>query len=261
MNKKVLKNATKRALITGIAAGTLLACTGCKDDITAFLKDTVYKGNATPFPTVTTRSPEEIEASGLTGEDVLAIGDIITQNIADHVYGHSGVPVSAQLVEIAPYKVEGYDGADNETTKNADCYYMAGDIPFSATFTDDKSFDGKYIQNVYPVSLTYDVILNGDYHQILINNCPIEKRVFENFCEFFGKEQFIITDEWLDRHDNNWLYSKYRYSPAYEAFTLDRDTILNANPEQLTAIHDVLKSFEDINLKGNIPNIDYSIED
>ena len=178
------------------------------------------------YPIVTVRPQEEIEQAGITAEDVLAVYDNLSLLKIQNIYYHKKDEwaedwnyLSAKFTNILP-KRRVFPSVNLKEFINEPFYQSFN----GGTYGINYSFSGAIKDEVDNYSLEFN-----------INPEP-----FENIMKSFNIEPFELTDEyWKENPTYAYDYFYTTGQMVYPSFEITRDTITNANEEQLWALYDM----------------------
>lgn len=215
------------------------------------------------------RSDEEIAATGLTHNDVLNAYDQLATEIAKAYYDHSPFgevtqeikdAIVAQFDRITPTSISNFDDNGNESTQTA---------PFFALNPEHCAFDGwngpwgaSDIVPAYGVTIHLTAYADGCRIATRIDTAGIEQSAFERTMEVFEQKRYLMdydTYAAIREEVGNELFNHHGYllrdfdKEVYEGLTITRETIANANAEQLEALYAMIPSLRSILLHHELP--------
>lgn len=272
--KKIKTTATALALagLTTLSATTMSGCDEISqiitpgESISSISSNDPFVPSKGPYAEPITKTPQEIEESGITAEDVLAEFDRLVWDINLIIYTRSikrdhpdnweqivrDSKTSAQFVKMTP-----------ELTSEYSPYPMYGIL----TRGYDDQFDlltqgkeNKWFYDVYPVNIYYNNVTfghqNEDYNQIRVG---VYKDQFEPVGDLMASDKFILTIDKLDQlalqvGGGDSTYYSYENSQGYSAFEITRETIKNASQEELYALYDLARSIRSISIDLQYPD-------
>lgn len=274
--KKIKTTATALALagLTTLSATTMSGCDEISQIITpsesissTSSKDPFVPSKG-PYAEPITKTPQEIEESGITAEDVLAEFDRLAWDIAMIDYTRSiknydpknweqivkDSNSSAQFVKIAPR----YDG---HQLKNYPVYGIIttqkGYYDFWKRLTQGK--DPKHFHDVYPVTFYYNHVNYGHDTYNDFVDVGAHKKQFQPVGDLMADERFMLTLDKIDQivapfGGGDIDYYDFTDSQGYSAFEITRETIKNANKEELYALYDLARSIRSISIDLQYPD-------
>ena len=213
-----------------------------------------------PFEKPNPRPEEEIEATGITAEDVLAIYDQLAWDFGLKVWDVRFPEVddsyfSAQFDRI---DVLNYNHLDPELADSlAYPFYGVSQHGHRNDFfwfeeKDKKTFMEAYDFNFYQTSVYGYQLLDTT-----IQCVGAHRDQFEPVMDSFGVEKFFLTEEFIENCGYKYPWDLYNYlnKEVYKPFAITRETIENATEEQLYLLYDLAKSIRSICLDQEDPNI------
>jgi len=210
---KQIKNGAIKATATALTAATLLVgATGCG-----------LFSNETKFPIVSVKPFEEIQEQGITAQDVLNLYDYYSlQHLYHYLDSAQGYlnfdKLSAQFEHIT---VDNFNGG-------------AHPEPFFHNMFSYPSWDNGYFVGFY-----YDAAY-GKKSETTYKSALIPQVEFEDLMKVFNVKSFELTDEyWANNPQEAENYGYRTEDIVYEPFVFSRETIQNANEEQLWALYNV----------------------
>ena len=107
------------------------------------------------------------------------------------------------------------------------------------------------INDAYHVTLHIDQYSFEGYADITLPGFIIPKAEYEALREAFGHKKIVLTQEMLDEYSKYSTHADpYLGQEIYKSFTLDREMIEKASPNQLIAINNFFKAAYNINMYG-----------
>lgn len=224
-------------------------------------------------PITTTRSPEEIEETGLTANDVLAAYDELASDVFAAIFKepensyYDGY--SCSFVSISPMQMD-FNNGDGSFSRQTIPYYHKEDKfrPMQFWFNNEGgSFYGlnnQQIDNVYLVSLNLQFIRGSEVIHRTNNNWLITEDVMANLMQAYDSDPFFVTQDTINASSQP--ESVFCFAPeddmVYQPITIDRELIKNSNEEQLTALMNAIQSMYSLNFYGKLPepNQNYNFE-
>lgn len=215
-------------LIAVILLCTLLLC-GCNQ----------------PYPIPETRPYEEIQSSGITAEDVLALYDLMA---LDFFKANLRLDKKLYSSDVTLEEIETATAQFGSITSTYDDYYLCWSMyQFNERDTYASNFlsgsdDTVTVNNVFQVRMSNNGVLldkkGADTCGIVIP--------YHSFLKVVDAFGFSVAHEAR--------ISSYVDVP-YEAFTIDRKLIEGANTEQLWALYDMCQDMWQCNREGTVPKV------
>lgn len=274
--KNVLKGITSVVLIACI----LLVGVGCGDTSDENTLETSPTTSAAleggKFPERTVRTKEEIEKTGITPNDVLAIAnkflfDELYLDIDIYNLAVNQSTLSVEFKEMVPY-----DPSPSFTLP----FYLCK-LPGWMNHTHIYVFDGEgYINadpvnvssNLYLVNLTFDFTSDGEVYLYQTMYIAIPEDTFIDLMNSFGIQGYTLTEERANEHIKKCAETcsasiptedkesfvagyieKYVDRFVYEPTFITKEMIENANEEQLKALYTTMEEIKLINYDGILP--------
>lgn len=183
------------------------------------------------YPIVTVRSREEIEESGITAEDVLNFYDNLClrkvheiQESDKELFGETWEYLSAQFECLNVNKAKLPISSDNGFP-----IYRFLDEPFYHNITEQ----GYCMKLIYNEAYRDDVV-NTNQGYVLTPDA------FDQLMSIFNIKPFDLTEEyWQENPTYADSYNHITGISVYPNFKFTRETILNANEEQLWALYNL----------------------
>lgn len=207
------------------------------------------------------RSDEEIEATGLTVEDVLAYYDTLAWDFErlfwEDTLKRHGLDVDRDL-SAQFERIDVLNDNFDEPTEDFPFYGMHPKGHEVHFFWLDESYNS--FKNIYDINL-YTTIVGDQKSNHAITDLGVYKDQFEPVAEMMGSKQFLLTSEQLINFVENTHTSQatrmgwYENTMVYEPFQITRETIENATQEQLYLLYDFAKSIRSINIDLKDPNV------
>ncbi len=208
-------------------------------------------------PTINHRTEAEIEATGLTAQDVLnaydkMVTDALKADLASPFY--SFLPddvrkdVVGKFVSITPRVYEDPDMNIIEAP-----FYV-----FDTDYLPEVYYPPLPVTPAYPVSLNIEMYVDGVICETRLF-VGVQKTQFEQAMSVFGQKPYIFDYETFKETEKTFkIYEYYeinKYNPlakyieeeVYEPITISIETILNATPEQLQVLYNLISSIYSIN--------------
>lgn len=210
------------------------------------------------LPTINHRTEEEIAATGLTAQDVLnaydqLVTDFVKANYSDGFYvflpDDVRENVAGQFVSITPwsYKTPTEDGME----------YVRFTTPFYAINPNFMPYNSDNTFPAYPITIDIKEYVDGVVSDSAYFSVGVEENQFEQTMSAFGlKSYFLDYDTFMEQvekvgdHNNFWQFIE---QDAYEPMEITRETIMNATPEQLKALYNMISSIRSINFEHKLP--------
>ena len=199
---------------------------------------------------ITTRSPEEIAATGVTAEDVLAELDLLSRDIVVAKYTHrnQGAQTENEKYDLSTIK------AKFSSIRGVPCYEFEPPVEYPYFIEDDYWFNTSewltqddlvgYTFCMYPcygVSWSMAQEVEGIQNDVSLDlNVP--KYLFENLMKNMNKEQSILTNEKIQQHPECFSDDAHLNKTIYDNFTIDSSYIKSLTADQLTAMYEFLKN-------------------
>lgn len=269
-NGKKIKRSAAALALAGLTTLSATTMSGCEEIVSIInpnlgLEDNRPTGEHYIVPTM--RSDDEIQETGITAQDVLALYDNLTTNIIgvqyagldflNEDYYPDGKKYSASFVSIDT-KV----GWEDRICPVYGITQRFDDFP--KWFNRDRN-DPIIVDDMYDIGIHYNGI---DSHNVIYNdeclNTLIDKSLFEPLAESLGHKKFLLTEE----KDQEYWYETgyietdfYIDTNVYERFTITRETIENATDEQLELLYSIGKSIWDFMFNLNFPDKSNSNDD
>ena len=217
--------------------------------------------NPEDVPVVQQRTEEEIAETGLTAQDVLNAYDQFTIDICKQLYSadiygelseEAYNNLSAQFISISPWSSARRDKETGEFVEFSAPFYAVTDSFTATKYGNSISTNDPHF-SVYPVTIDFTTYIDGVYFVNSFSNTGIQISQFEKTMEAFNKEQYFLDQFTLtDMVDDYYKYAKFANQNAYDGFVINRDTILNATPDQLKALYNMIASLRSINLEQRL---------
>ncbi len=210
------------------------------------------------LPTINHRTEEEIAQTGLTAQDVLnAYDQLATDIMKEHYSSDFYVYLPNDVRENVAGRFESITPWSYETPTEDGLEYERFTAPFYAInpnfmpdFT-DTTFPS------YPVTINQKAYVDGVAYEKDFFNAGVEVTQFEKTMDVFGqKTYFLDYDTFVEQVEkvndpvNFWVFIE---QDAYEPIEITRETIMNATPEQLQALYNMISSIRSINLEQKLP--------
>jgi len=226
-------------------------------------------------PVETTRSPEEIEETGLTANDVLAAYDELARDSYDAFYGVKYDSDGNKIYEyiptfesISPMSMEYNDGNGNLIPFQYPFFYKEKQFtPFFAWFREEGNMfygmDTNSIPNAYLVSLNIKLTKDKKLSDLPCPYWTIPNNMMRKLMSAFGVTEFKITEELAN--SSSYPSSVYDIAMGQKVFspiTISRETIQNASPEQLEVLMEAVRYMYSCNFYCEMPDneTDYNFE-
>lgn len=206
------------------------------------------------------RPIEDIQASRVTAEDVLAYYDQLVTKLAAAKTGVNEEDVlsgkfDAQLNRVNRNIFAFKDAKENE-------YSLALEfIARENTFTPNHSWlndqNSSYYnptpeqnEHVFLITLFIDYNYDNKGYNTYVNNIAVPYDEMHKIINAFNVEKYVLTEEKAQQSLLPQIADKYTYDEVYKLPYITRDVITNATQEQLDALFETIKAIEDINLHG-----------
>ena len=217
---------------------------------------------------VTLRPREEIEQTGITAEDVIALYNEFAR---DAVRAHLGFPgnpshvsnLSGSFVSILPQMI--YHPETREKLF-APCYVKEDNFTPSHDWLTDSTHqlynpNIQNVEDVYLITLHVQQQGTGRVQDRYLENFAIPATVFENLMTVLNNERFNITNEYAQDQNELFELNNCIGQPAYNTITFDKELLTNANEEQLWALYNAMESLYSLNFYGELPQNDKDYTD
>ena len=258
------QNGSKLAQKTLRTLGALVICTSLMLNIAGC-------DNKIPMENITTRPIEEIEQTGITSDDVLALYDNLCEFIAEAHYGTFDSLSKEQVDSIEGNFVDFNtvrlcDSTSGKNVfRNKICYHEEPDFyPYGLWLDSAKS--PYFIDNIEPMNGIYTIslhsVLSADNNQedYYCDQLGVEKDAMENLLKAFNVKQFKLTEDMMNGDTIRYVdYSAIMGTEVYEPTKITRELIKNANEDQLWALYNMVDSIISINFYNELPknDVDY----
>lgn len=213
-----------------------------------------------PFEKPNPRPEEEIEATGITAEDVLAIYDQLAWDfgLERWHYEFPGVDDSYFSAQFDRIDVLNSHHFHPELTDTYDYpFYGIGQLGHKNNFFWLREGDEKTFRETYDFNFHQTSVYGDNPNDSTVLGVGAHKDQFEPVMDSFGVEKFFLTEEFIENsgHPTSWLLYDYLNTDVYKPFAITRETIENATEEQLYLLYDLAKSIRSICLDQEYPNI------
>lgn len=297
---KQLKKSAIALALAGLTTTSAMGMTGCQELNPDNEKDKIifdspqerygddYRGNNPtasteiqygsdhePFEQLEVRTREEMEQSGITAEDVLAIYDQLAtemwklQNPIEKFFGTISQEeydnISIRFESISPYLFSYED--DILDPESGEYYVAQKHLEYPFYFRDSfytpshRWFDNQLshitpeelMNSAYKSAFNISFVYDNKIYATKINNVGLYSTSFENVFDSLGIEKSIIDEDDYAFANQNKFFKPDAGSTKYSPITLDRTIIENATEEQLWALYDMASTIRTINLEGKAP--------
>ncbi|MGM9681268.1 MAG: hypothetical protein ACI3XR_07165 [Eubacteriales bacterium] len=267
---KIIGNA-KRAVATGLVGVTLLCgMVGCnKADV-----NNPSEGNHTestneiedgashePFEVLPIRPIEEIEESGITAEDVLAVYDKLALAIEKKRFPRETIgpdyleAYDKQTAQFESITVETYSDPIFETDGIKMIDYQFPFFIKRNSFSIGQLGEQTELENkVYTCFFNYNVVSDNKYYNETFEGCGIIDYEFEDVMKSFNLSPSTITEDKLALGPSTDFFRFELGQTCYPPIKIDRELIQSANKEQLLSLYNMINSIQVINIERRLPD-------
>ncbi|MGN0960737.1 MAG: hypothetical protein ACI4PF_00890 [Christensenellales bacterium] len=271
-NADKIKGNTKRAVATGLVAATLLGgMAGCNrtnvnnpsesgSNYTEPTNEIEDGASHEPFEELPVRPIEEIEESGITAEDVLAVYDKLALAIEkkrfprenvdpDYLEAYDKETAQFESITIETYshpqfEIDGVTMIDYQypffIKRN---FFMIGQLEEQTALED----------SVYTCLFNYNIVNNNKYYNETFEGCGIIDYEFEDVMKSFNLSPSTITEDKLALGPFTDFFQLELGQTCYAPIKIDRELIQSANKEQLLSLYNMINSIYALNIEGKQP--------
>jgi len=213
------------------------------------------------------RTREEVYETGPTADDVLAAYDqfvsaafhyndaIVVENLGDEYIGPSVVcfkDVSTPRVFLTDEDGNPVRDNDDNLLWDPAPYYCMSDWYTSSLLGDHYNL---YKDLAYIIGITWEIMYDPGYIYDFCSEIIIPADVFQNYAKSFQQTPIRVDQGFLDDINRTYPNMDPYFVPdldsiVYKAFSVDRNTIENATPEQLLVLYTMLEDIITINFPG-----------
>jgi len=277
-HKDSAKNLALKSLLAFLTVSVLLTANGCRNDNdnnTPYNTNEVYTDGDgkyhgpqhDPFTMEETRPREEIEQTQITAKDVLASYDKLALEIF-----HTEFSKDSTSDEYKPY----YDSTTAQfTSLTTDNYIFFKDTANGQVKTNNflPFYIKRYVYNsphtwffkfgklenidpqpmfncVYPTTFNMDFVLKNEKYSLSIDGFGVNSNDFEKLMSVFGVKTNTLKEHQVSFADDPLFFVNEIGYTTYEPIIINRETIKNANQDQLWAIYNLLEGMYSINFEG-----------
>lgn len=205
-------------------------------------------------PAIKHRTEEEISQTGLTAQDVLNAYDQLSLDAARKMFSTDSYnqlsneafeKLSVQFEGITPWSMPSGNSRFVTPFYALDPTYE----PRQLWFNNHTAFPA------VPITIDFTTYLDGVRFTSTIFSAGVEQSQFETLMASLGKEPYLLDYQTLmSKVDNFDAFGRFENQMAYPPITISRELILNASPEQLKCLYDMIASLRTINLEQSLPN-------
>ena len=210
------------------------------------------------------RTEAEIAATGLTAQDVLNAYDQLAIDVLkarlshknyDRLSDEARMKATAEFVSISPASYGRHDSENDELVMVPAPFFYKAD-----NFSPKQSWQSRSENtfSVYPVALTITQYVDGVIVPEVFDSVCVEPSAMEQMLAAYGETEPYLLDratliDKLGGEENYYDFVYYLDSYVYDPITVTRETITNANDEQLEAIYNVIHSLRSLLLEQKLP--------
>lgn len=254
-----LKNGATKGTALALSVATLLGATGCESQL----------GSLKQYDTPPIRPIEEIEQTGIKAEDVLALYDDLAEKCVE---AHYSVTNWKDLLGDKFYDLDGAFVSITPETTNEIGYEDNYSLPFYLTtnhfspsnlwsteisspyYANNKEF---FYEDIYKTNLTVNMNLDKSTDTLTFE-WGIPKSKYDEVLSALNTPTTTLNKSDLEGKIPNNFYYLIDYknlwgTPAFDAIPITRETILNATPNQLWALYNLINCMIELNFNGNLP--------
>lgn len=217
------------------------------------------------------RPIEEIEQSGITAEDVLALYDDLAEKCVEAHYattnwkeelGERFNELDGQFISISPTTINEIGYENNYVLP----FYLQASVFRPSNRWSTESSSPYYTNQKFINEEIYETVLTikqnfGEKSGTKDYQWGVPKASFDKVLQAFNTPTITLDKEALEgkipnvhfyQIEENYLWG----TTAYNSVPLSREIIANATPEQLWALYDLINSMIELNFNATLPSLD-----
>lgn len=217
------------------------------------------------------RPIEEIEQSGITAEDVLALYDDLAEKCVEAHYattnwkdelGERFNELDGQFISISPTTINEIGYENNYILP----FYLQASVFKPSNRWSTESSSPYYTNQKFINEEIYETILTikqnfGEKSGTKAYQWGVPKASFDKVLKAFNTPTTILDKETIEgKIPNAYFYqieeNNLWGTSAYNSVSLSRETISNATQEQLWALYDLITDMIELNFNATLPQLD-----